>query len=107
MESTPRKRIKHNNIIPNERKAGAPAFIRPKLRACGLIDVWFHDSRGRIASQEYVEYLGGGNRLTGEMIARAARHHDAMEIKRVNSYNLERLVYLIRRYNPSSCCWRR
>lgn len=48
--STPRKKIKPNSttplIPPHERRAGAPAFVPPKLRACGLIDVWFHDCRG-------------------------------------------------------------
>ena len=45
-----------------------------------------------------MEYWGDQTRLTGETIARAARHFDTTEIKRVNSYNLELLVFLIRRY---------
>ena len=99
---TPRKRARTRPSLAaaelTDRKRGAPAFIRPRLRECGLIDIWFTDGRGRRAPDGYVEYWGGEAKITGDTIARAASHYDDNEICRVNDYNRSLLVYLIRQY---------
>lgn len=98
---TPRKRARTVRAAPStspDRKAGAPAMIRPRLRECGLFDVWFHDRRGRRAPEDYVKYWGGETELSGDMIARAVCHYDYNEIERVNAYNRSLLVFFARSY---------
>src|SRR6266566_40758 len=97
--ATPRKKARMRASAPTvfpERRAGAPALIRPRLREYGLIDIWFHDRRGRKAPERYMEYWRGERKLTGDMITRATNHYDNNKIDRINGYNRMLLIFFIR-----------
>ena|SRR3569833_93578 len=106
---TPRKRarIRAAGVSTQQvRKRGAAAFLRPVLRDSGVLDFWFADSHGRRAPDNCVAYFGadrgkpgdGGEKLAGEVIARAVLHYDTSEMQRIRTFNQALLIFFIRAY---------